>query len=88
MTKRVERSNMYFKDPKTGEQSISLTLLIVTFLCAIGAGALNMFGKTSSTSIFAELFYSSAALYFSRRFSIGGKSFSADKAEEIVKKVE
>lgn len=76
-----------FKDPKDGGPSVSLTILVVSFICVLVAGTLHMFDKVSSTSLFSEVFYSAAALYFGRRIGIGGKVFSSEKAETIEKKV-
>jgi hypothetical protein len=77
----------WVKDPVTDIPSVSLTLMVVTFVGVIVAGALNMAEVVKNTSLFGEIFYSSCALYFGRRLSFGGKNFSSEKAEEITKKV-
>jgi len=79
---------LWLKDPKTNEASVSLTLLMISFLATVVAGVLNMTGIVATTSIFTELTYSCVALYFSRRFSFNGKSFSSEPAAEIEKKVD
>lgn len=79
---------LFVDDPVTKQKSVSLTLLVYTFAATMLAGALHMAGVVSQTSLFSEILYSSTALYFGRRMSISGKSFSSDKAEEISKKVD
>lgn len=79
---------MWVNDPATKTPSVSLSLLVVSFTAVIVAGALHMAGVVSNTSLFTEVFYSSTALYFGRRLNIAGKAFTADKAEEITKKVD
>jgi len=61
----------FIKDPKTGESSVSLTLMLVTFMGAVIASVLEMCNLVESTSLAAELFYATSALYFGRRFNIG-----------------
>jgi hypothetical protein len=79
---------LWIKDPSTDLPSVSLTLLVYTFVGTIIAGALNMAGVVSSTSLFSEIFYSSTALYFGRRLNFAGKQYTSEKADEIAKKVE
>jgi hypothetical protein len=74
-------------DPGTKLPSVSLTILVVSLTAVIVAGSLHMAGVVQSTSLFSEVFYSSVALYFGRRFSMNGKTFSSEKAEEIKEKV-
>lgn len=79
----------WIQDPSNNNlPSVSLTLLIATFIGAVAAGSLELAELTKSTSLFSELFYSSCALYFGRRFSVGSKSFSSDKAEELTSQIE
>lgn len=80
--------NLWLKDPKDGTVSVSLTLLVIFAVGALVSASLNMAGVVQNTSTFTELFYSACALYFGRRFSFKGQSFSSEKAEEIEKKVE
>jgi len=75
-------------DRKSQEDSITLTLLWVSFLLTIIVGGLNAFGVVESTSIFTEILYSTIALYGGRKFMANGKTFSSEKAEEIIEKVE
>jgi hypothetical protein len=80
--------NVWVDDPVTKLPSVSLTLLVVSFAAVIVAGALNMAGVVASTSLFSEVFYSTVALYFGRRMTVGSKVVSADKAEEIKTQLE
>lgn len=75
-------------DPKTKEESISLTLMLVTFLIVSVLGVLESLEKVKSTGPFVEILLSFIALYFGRRMTFKGQSYSADKAEEIKEKVE
>ena len=79
--------DIWVKDPVSKLPSVSLTLLVVSFTGVLVAGALNMAGVVSSTSLFSEVFYSCSALYFGRRLNFGGKNFSSDKAQEIETKI-
>jgi hypothetical protein len=81
-------SKYWVIDPVTKEPSVSLTILTVAFTAVVVAGAFEMTGVVKSTSIFLELFFSSAALYFGRRFSFKGQNFSSEKAEDISNKLE
>jgi len=56
-------------DPKTKEPSVSLTLMIVSFVLALAAWALILAKKIEAPSIIMELFYSTACLYFGRKIS-------------------
>lgn len=78
----------WVKDPIQKLPSVSLTILVISLAAVIVAGALHMAGVVASTSLFSEVFYSSVALYFSRRLNISGKSFGSEKAEEIKEKIE
>ena len=44
---------LWLKDPKTGEESVSLTLLLISFLGVNVAAVLEMFEKVKSTSLMA-----------------------------------
>lgn len=75
---------MWIKDPKTSKRSVSLTMLIVTGILCIAGAVTQMMGKIDSTSLLAELFYTSAALYGGRRlkFSKDGNAYVGDKINE------
>jgi len=85
--RNVHNISMWITDPTNRRKSVSLTLAVASFLLVVVAGGLQMAGKITTTSIFAEVFYSSMALYFGRRLNIAGKGFTADKAEEIKEKI-
>lgn len=73
---------LWIADPKTKEGSISLTLLMVTFIAALVACGLEVAGVIKSTSSIVELFYANVALYFGRRFNMNGKSFASESPEK------
>jgi len=79
---------MYLNDPKDNKPSVSLTLMVLAGVALTIIGILDVAGVAKTTSVFPEVFYSSVALYFGRRFNISGKVISADKAEEIKEKLE
>jgi hypothetical protein len=64
---------MWVKDPKGGAKSVSLTLLIISFIIMVVAVVGEMTGKVQTTSIAPELFYACCATYFGRRMKIGNK---------------
>ncbi len=69
----------FFSDPKDGKPSVSLTILVVSFILLIIAGGLEIFEVTKSTGPFMELVLSAFALYFGRRFSFKGQSYSSEE---------
>ena len=79
---------LYLIDPKTKSESVSLTLLVITFVAVLVAIGLNIAKLTESTGPVMELFYSVCALYFGRKINIKGNTFSSDQAQEVVTKVE
>lgn len=72
---------MYFTDPVTKQPSVSLTFLIVAGIAALGFSIAEALGYVKSVDAITSLFYSCAALYFGRRFSVGGKTFDANKTQ-------
>jgi hypothetical protein len=80
--------NLFVPDPKTKEPSVSLTLLLISTIALIIIGSLHAAGIIQTTSIFTEMFYSTTALYFGRRFNISGKVFSSEKTKPIEKEKE
>lgn len=75
---------LWITDPKTKEASVSLTLLIVTFVGALVASGLQCFGVIDNTGMAPELFYGNVALYFGRRFTVGKTTASSEKTEGAV----
>lgn len=70
-------------DPKSGIQSVSLTLLVLSTIAVYLVGALKGANIIEHTSIFVELHYSSLALYFGRNLSIHSKEgVKAEKGEK------
>lgn len=73
---------VWVKDPKDeNAPSVTLTLMVVSFLLVVAVGGLHLAGIVKETSIFLELFYGSLATYLGRRMSFGSKSFGQDKEE-------
>jgi hypothetical protein len=72
----------YIQDPITKQPSVSLTNLTISTLLLLVAAGLDLAGKVKSTSIALEYFGVSAALYFSRRINVNGKSFTAESEEK------
>ncbi len=56
------------------EKSVSLTLLVCSGILVAIAGGLEVFGVTKTTSVFPELLYTAAGLYFGRRFDLSALS--------------
>jgi hypothetical protein len=74
---------MYLKDPKTGEKSVTLTFLVLSFLLFAGFAGAEALGYTKNgTGSLSELFYACAALYFGRRVKVGSKSFEVGNQDE------
>jgi hypothetical protein len=61
--------NLWLKDPKTGEGSVAVTMVSVSFVAVLIAASLHMAGKITDTSVIMELFYSTAGLYGVRKFT-------------------
>lgn len=79
MIDKLRKLNLFWVvDPKTGEVSVSLTMLVVTFIGVLVACGLEMAGVIENTSVMTEIFYASVALYFGRRFSFKGQEYSSD----------
>jgi len=79
---------IWLKDPKDGSPSVTLTILILFTVLLAVAAMFQVFGKVNNTSCLMEIFFSTSALYLGRRLNFGGKTYSSDKAEEIITKVE
>jgi len=73
----------FLRDPKTNKPSVSLTLLIASFIfCILGlintASHSKLFGDLDETSAF-NLFIASSSLYFGRKLSGDKDSIVIDK---------
>lgn len=60
---------LWVTDPKTKEKSVSLTLLIASFVVLLAASSLHLTHLTENTSSLLELFYATCALYLGRKFT-------------------
>lgn len=76
----MDSAKLYLTDPKTKEKSVSLTLMLVSFILALVAGGLEMAGLVKGTSISLELFWGTAGLYFGRKFTTRGQSVGVEAA--------
>jgi hypothetical protein len=74
-------------DPNTKLPSVSLTLGLIATILLTTSGILQVLGHVNNVGPFTEMFWGAWALYFGRRFNIGGKQFTSEKAEELEKKV-
>lgn len=59
----------FLVDPSTGAESVSLTLLVVSFVALLAAATLHMSQLTENTSALMETFMVTTGLYFGRRYS-------------------
>jgi len=59
----------YAIDPKDGKESVSLTLLWITFILILGFSIASNLEYVQEPTVLKELFYSCLALYFGRRVS-------------------
>ena len=73
---------MYLTDPKTGEKSVTLTFLVVSFLLFSGFAAASALGHVKDVNSLSELFYACAALYFGRRVKVGTKTFEMNQGKK------
>lgn len=73
---------MLIKDPKDNKKSVSLTLLLLSFMFISTMGALQCFEKIKDTGPFMELYITSVSLYFGRRFDVS-KFINKKKEKEI-----
>jgi hypothetical protein len=71
----------FLVDPKTKEQSVSLSLLVVSFTALLVASTVHLAKLTENTSSLTELFMTCAGLYFSRRVSFKSGNTIEAKAE-------
>lgn len=65
----MDLNKIWVVDPKTGESSVSLTLVVITFLVCLFAMALEMIGIISNTSMTFELFGLACGLYWGRKWT-------------------
>ena len=72
---------MYLKDPVTKKLSVSLTLMIASFITVLGFSVATALELAKDPGSLQELFFACAALYFGRRVNINNKIFSSQKEE-------
>ena len=63
----MDISKVFIIDPITGQKSVSLTLLIVSFVGIVIAAGLEAANVIHTTSVLNELYFANAGLYFGRR---------------------
>jgi hypothetical protein len=78
----MDLSKIWVADPKTKEPSVSLTMLVSSFVIALIACGLHMAKVVENISSVTELFYATTALYFGRRFSMNGKTYSSESSDK------
>lgn len=71
--------NFLTKD-KNGEQSVSRTLLLISFILLVILGTLQVCGVVKDVGIFENLFWSTSGLYFGRKISLTKDTKELDKA--------
>src|ERR1017187_5580033 len=79
----------FFRDPKTDKPSVSLTLLIISFIfCVLGlintASHSKLLGDLDETNAF-NLFICTSGLYFGRKLSGGKDGVSVEKDDNAPK---
>ena len=67
---------IYLEDPTTNKKSVSLTIMMVSFVLLLGFAVSSCLEYTKSPDPLLDIFYACAALYFGRRVSINGKTFT------------
>ena len=72
----------YFKDPKTGEPSLTLTLVWISFYMLIAGSIAFIMGRIETTGPLLEIYITNATLYFSRRFNLSTKNLTVTQTEE------
>lgn len=71
---------MYLKDPKNGQESVSLTITLATYLPLLALSIkLALEGNIDPLT---NLFFATAALYFGRRINYGKKVLAEDKTDK------
>lgn len=76
------RMEAWVVDPKTNEKSVSLTLLMFSYILLCFVGGLQVAEVIQSLSIFPELFWTTTALYFGRKLSPKGKLVLKDSSDK------
>lgn len=72
---------MWLKDPKTKEESITVTIVVITLLIACIGAIVEFCGIGKAPNAAIDLFWGSLAGYVGRKFMVNGKSFNGDIKE-------
>lgn len=62
----------WLNDPKTSKGSVTLTLLMISFVAFLGGNVAETLGYIKSTASLNEMFYTMSAMYFGRRLKKAG----------------
>ena len=73
---------VYAKDPKTGQYSVSLTILWISVVFLITMGVLQALGKVQDINMSMEFFGISSGLYFGRRVNFSKDSAQVESADK------
>lgn len=65
----MDISKFLIKDPEHNGPSVSLTMMLISFVLVLVCAGLDMAGKVKSTSIILEVFWGTCGLYFGRKFT-------------------
>lgn len=65
----MDISKILVQDPKEKVPSVSLTMMLASFIIVLIASVLDMMGKVKSTSIILEVFWGTCGLYWGRKFN-------------------
>ena len=72
----------WINDPKTGEPSVSLTLLVISFIAILIASFMSIAELTNKFGMLQEIFYSMVGLYFLTKANIKTKYFDSSSTKE------
>lgn len=60
---------IWVKDPKSGDSSVSLTIVVIMTLVCLFGMALEITGVTNNTSMSFEMFGAACGLYWGRKWT-------------------
>lgn len=75
--------SIYSQDPKTGEKSVSLTILWISVIYLISMGVLQALGKVGDTGMAMEFFGVSSGLYFGRRIDFNKTTKTSSVEQDV-----
>lgn len=79
---------MWISDPKDGKKSISLTMMVASFLVCMIVSILQVLKQVDSGGMSMELFVATMSLYFGRRFSVKTKNMEMSNDAPVISKEE